>query len=170
MPLHDATPPKASPLPMTNATSGEKVNDDRLHLGPLNDLLGYHLTHAVVSTSAMFERHIGAPLSLSKVEFSMLMLILSNGPLAPKRLAQALALTPPKMTMLLDRMQSRGLLNRERSEIDRRSQNVVLTPDGERIARSSAAVAESSEASLNSRLSRAERAMLVELLSKVSGR
>ncbi len=139
-----------------------------LQLGPLNDLLGYHLAHAVVATTLMFDRHIGEPFDLSKVEYSMLMLILANGPLAPKRLAQGLALTPPKMTMLLDRMQSRGLLRRERSEVDRRSQNVVLTPEGERIARSSAAAAESSEASLNNRLSRAERAMLIELLNKVS--
>ena len=170
MPPHDTTRPKPSPLLMANATGTEMVAGDHLQLGPLNDLLGYHLSHAVVSTSAMFDRHIGAPFSLSKVEFSMLMLILGNGPLAPKRLANALALTAPKMTMLLDRMQSRGLLNRERSEVDRRSQNVVLTAQGERTARASAAAAATAEASLNSRLSRAERAMLVELLSKVCGR
>lgn len=99
----------------------------------------------------------------------MLMLIHSNGPLNPKRLTRALALTPPKMTMLLDRMQARGLLLRERSEVDRRSQNVVLTEEGQDIAKASAAAAASSEAALNSKLSRAERAMLVELLTKVSG-
>lgn len=156
---------------MTADAPGVAVGEpDALRLGPLGDLLGYHLAHAVVATTLLFDRHIGTPFELSKVEYSMLMLILSNGPLAPKRLAQALALTAPKMSMLLDRMQARGLLRRERSEVDRRSQNVVLTAEGERIARSSAAAAASSEAALNSRLSRAERAMLVELLNKVSGR
>ncbi|MEO8281413.1 MAG: MarR family winged helix-turn-helix transcriptional regulator [Ideonella sp.] len=164
------TKPKPASPAMFDASGSDATDDDKLQLGPLNDLLGYHLAHAVFTTSVMFERHIGTPFQLSKIEYSMLMLILSNGPLAPKRLAHALALTAPKMSMLLDRMQSRGLLRRERSEIDRRSQNVVLTPEGDRIANRSAAAAVSAEAALSSRLSRAERAMLVELLSKVAGR
>ncbi|WP_418318138.1 MarR family winged helix-turn-helix transcriptional regulator [Piscinibacter sakaiensis] len=154
-------------------TDSEEPSDDgangELGLGPLGDLLGFHLARATLTTTALFERHIGKPFGLSKVEFSMLMLLLANGPLNPKRLAHALALTPPKMTMLLDRMQARELLRRERSEIDRRSQNVVLTAEGERIARGSAAAAPASEAALNGRLSRAERAMLLELLDKVAG-
>ena len=147
-----------------------RADGDTLQLGPLSDLLGYHLAHAVVATTAMFERHIGKPLGLTKVEYSLLMLIVSNGPLSPKRLARALALTPPKMTMLLDRMQERGLLLRERSEVDRRSQNVRLTDEGKRIAISGASAAQLSERTLSERLSRAEHAMLVELLRKVSGR
>ncbi len=154
-----------------NKKLGDPADDHTaLQLGPLNDLLGFHLAHATVTTAALFERRIGLPFGLSKVEYSMLMLLLSNGPLNPKRLAHALALTPPKMTMLLDRLQSRGLLLRERSEIDRRSQNVLLTDEGQQIAANSAAAATSAEAALSSKLSRAERAMLVELLRKVSGR
>lgn len=145
-------------------------NGDLLRLGPLDELLGFHLARAALTTTALFERHIGRPFSLSKVEYSMLMLILANGPLNPKRLAQTLALTPPKMTMLLDRMEGRGLVRRERSEIDRRSQNVVLTDEGEHIANRSAAAAAASETALNYRLSPAERAMLFELLGKISTR
>ncbi len=142
---------------------------DRLQLGPLNELLGFHLARAAVTTSSMFERQIGKPFGLSKVEFSMLMLVMGNSALNPKRLAQALALTPPQTTMLLDRLQARGLLHRERSEVDRRSQNVVLTEAGDRIARASAAAARSAESALGDQLSGAERAMLIELLGKVSG-
>ena len=46
------------------------------------------------------------------------MLLLPNPVLTPKRLGQVLALTPPNLTLLLDRLQQRGLLLRERSEVD----------------------------------------------------
>ena len=99
----------------------------------------------------------------------MLLLVLANGPLSPKRLARALALSAPNLTMLLDRLQQGGLLRRERSLVDRRSQNVVLTDEGLRIARASAAEAMPMERALDDRLSLAEHAMLIELLSKVAG-
>ena len=124
---------------------------------------------ASVTTFALFEQHVGQPFSLRKVEYSLLLLVLANGPLSPKRLAQALALSAPNLTMLLDRLQERGLLLRERSVLDRRSQNVVLTDEGLRIAQASAAEALPMERALDSRLSRAEHAMLIELLRKVAG-
>jgi DNA-binding MarR family transcriptional regulator len=90
-------------------------------------VLGYHVAQAAVTTVDMFERHIGQPFGLRKVEYSLLLLLLANGPLTPKRLGQALALSGPKLTLLLDRLQERSLLRRERSATDGRSQNIVLT-------------------------------------------
>ena len=140
-----------------------------LQLGPLGDLLGFHIARASVTTFALFEQHVGQPFGLRKVEYSLLLLVLANGPLSPKRLARALALSAPNLTMLLDRLQQGGLLRRERSLVDRRSQNVVLTDEGLRIARASAAEAMPMERALDDRLSLAEHAMLIELLSKVAG-
>ena len=139
-----------------------------LALGHLNNLLGYHIAQAAVSTVELYERHVGQPFGLRKAEYSMLMLILANGPLAPKHLAAALSLSAPNMSMLLDRMQARGLLRRERSQVDRRSQNVVLTAEGERIAQASGLAAEPMAQALFDRLSPAEHAMLIELLRKVA--
>ena len=145
------------------------VEPDTLSLGALSDVLGFHLAQAAVFTYGLFERHVGEPFALRKTEYSMLMLMLANGPLSPKRLAQALALSAPNLTMLLDRLQERGLLKRERSQTDRRSQNIVLTDEGLRVARASAAAAGPMERDLLERLSPAERAMLIELLGKVAG-
>ena len=61
-------------------------------------------------------------------------------------------------------------MRRERSQVDRRSQNVVLTDEGHRIAQASGAAAVPMESALVDRLSRAEHAMLIELLRKVAGR
>ena len=140
-----------------------------LSLGVLGKVLGYHIAQAAVTTVALFEQHVGRPHGLRKVEYSMLLLLLANAPLSPKRLAQALKLSAPSLSLLLDRLQDRGLLRRERSQVDRRSQNIVLTVQGGRIARASAASAEPMERELLDRLSPAEHAMLIELLRKVAG-
>lgn len=59
---------QASASTIDSAGSQPRPEADSLQLGPLSDLLGYHLAHAVVATTAMFERHIGQPFGLSKVE------------------------------------------------------------------------------------------------------
>ncbi|NRF70692.1 winged helix-turn-helix transcriptional regulator [Aquincola sp. S2] len=146
------------------------VDGDRLALGTLADVLGYHVAQASVTTVDMFERHIGERFGLRKVEFSILMLLQANGALTPKRLGQTLALTPPNLTLLLDRLQERGLLLRERSQVDRRSHNIVLTAAGLELAQQTAEAAQPMERELQSRLSSAERALLIELLRKVAGR
>ncbi|WP_284620501.1 MarR family winged helix-turn-helix transcriptional regulator [Aquabacterium humicola] len=143
---------------------------DAPSLGALSDVLGYHVAQAAVTTVELFERHIGERYGLRKVEFSILMLLQANHAITPKKLGQMLALTPPNLTLLLDRLQERGLLRRERSQVDRRSHNIVLTEAGVELAAETAAAAVPMERELQGRLSAAERALLIELLRKVAGR
>lgn len=143
---------------------------DAPSLGALSDVLGYHVAQAAVTTVELFERHIGERYGLRKVEFSILMLLQANHAITPKKLGQMLALTPPNLTLLLDRLQERGLLRRERSQVDRRSHNIVLTGAGVELAGETAAAAVPMERELQGRLSAAERALLIELLRKVAGR
>ena len=112
---------------------------------------------------------VGQPFNLRKAEFSLLMLLLANGATVAKRLARTLRLSAPALTMLIDRMQDKHWLRRERNPADRRSQLIVLTPEGQALARRAQAVSKTMEAGLQRRLSRAERAMLIELLSKLAG-
>jgi DNA-binding MarR family transcriptional regulator len=141
-----------------------------LSFGPLAGIVGFHIARAAVTTYDAYERFIGKPFDLKKVEFSLLMLVLANHAIPPKRLARALAITSPNLTLLLDRLQHRGLLKRERNPVDGRSQNVVLTDKGKRLARDAAAAAGPMERQLQERLSHAEHAMLIELLGKLAAR
>lgn len=152
------------------APRAARTGDAALSLGRLEDVVGYHIAQATVTTMGTFERHVGEPFGLRKVEYSLLLLVLANGGVSPKRLGQALALTAPNLTLLLDRLEDRGLIRRERSETDRRSHNIVLTDAGRTLAQASADAADAMERELDDRLSRAERLMLIELLRKVSGR
>lgn len=139
-----------------------------LSLGALEGIAGFHLARAAVTTSEHFERHIGARFKLNKVEFSLLMVVMANPGIVPKRLARALAIVAPKLTLLLDRFEQRGLLERERNAADGRSQHLALTAPGRKLARESATAAEAMERELQGRLTRAEHAMLIELLDKLA--
>ena len=136
--------------------------------GMLDNVVGHHLACARVTTHVTFIRHIGQPLDLRPVEYSLLMLLAANAQLTPKQLAQSLALSAPNLTILLDRMQDRGVLQRVRSEVDRRSQHVLLTDTGRTLAEQARTLTPPMEADLDGCLSRAERAMLIELLDKVA--
>lgn len=139
-----------------------------LSFGPLAGIAGFHLARASVTTQASFQRHIGDVFGINKIEFSLLMLVMANPGIVPKRLARALAVTAPKLTLLLDGLQVRQLIQRQRNAADGRSQHLVLTERGRKLARDSAAAAEPMERELLSRLSRAEHAMLIELLAKLA--
>lgn len=149
---------------------GPAQTDGRLKFGSLRGIVGFHIARAAVTTYDAFDRYLGSPFQLAKVEFSLLMLLLANDTVSPKPLAKALRITAPKLTQLLDRLQERGLLERRPNPLDGRSQHVVLTRAGQKLARDAQAAAEPMEAELLSRLSAAEHAMLIELLGKLAGR
>ena len=139
-------------------------------LGNLSGLIGYHIAQARVVSNDAFERHITAKFDLRKVEFSLLTLLMANGPLAPKSLAAVLALSAPNLTLLLDRLQERDLLRRERNPRDGRSQYIVLTDNGRKTAAAAARAATAMEQELHTGLTSAEHAMLIELLCKLARR
>ncbi|MFM8667276.1 MAG: MarR family winged helix-turn-helix transcriptional regulator [Betaproteobacteria bacterium] len=136
--------------------------------GVLDTTLGFHIARASVVAYDAFEQHIGTPHGLRKVDFSLLMLVAEHGHLAPKGLAKMLSLTAPKLSMVLDRMQARGLIDRTPDPLDRRSVQVTLTAEGVRMARALEPVARRMEQGLKKRLSAADHARLIQLLSKLA--
>lgn len=136
--------------------------------GVLASNIGYYIAQAEVTTMRLFGSHIGEPLALRPVEYSLLMLLLANDELTPKQLTQALALPAPSLTMLLDRLHERGLVERVRSETDRRSQRVLLTEAGRKLAEEAGQRSPDMNAALDRALSQGEQMMLTELLRKVA--
>ena len=131
--------------------------------------VGFHIARAAVVAYAAFDEHIGQPHDLRKVDFSLLMLLQELGPMAPKRLVRLLALTPPKLSMVMERLQQRELIRRESDPADRRSVRASLTPQGQALAQALAPVARTMEQDLLARLSAAEHAQLIRLLDKLAG-
>jgi DNA-binding MarR family transcriptional regulator len=161
-------PLRRLPAPDSSAAGSRGAAGRELDLGTLQGIVGFHLARAAVNTHGMFERHVGVPFELTKVDFSLLMLLRANPTVSPKQLARALAITAPKLTLLLDRLQQRGMLQRRPNPTDGRSQLVVLTPSGRQLADRAGAAAQPMEDEVRARLSPAEHAMLIELLDKLA--
>ena len=134
----------------------------------LSGLLGYQLARATIPTNRIFKAQIEEAFRLNKLEFTLLMLSAHNSHVTPKRLATALNVPGPNLTVLLDRLEARGYLRREKSEVDRRLQWVKMTPEGLACVAALQCTTSQMEADLLANLSVAERAMLFELLRKVA--
>jgi DNA-binding MarR family transcriptional regulator len=73
-----------------------------------------------------FDEAVGQKLELGTAERHCLS-FLHEGPKTAGAIAEAVALTPAAVTALIDRLEMRGLVERRRSERDRRQVQVVLT-------------------------------------------
>lgn len=150
------------------ATDRELTPFGRLEEAGLHQILGYQLAQATIATTQVFVAEVGEVFDLRPVEFTMLSLVDENPGVSPKQLARALAVTPPNITMWIERLEQRGLVERERSSVDRRAQHIRATPAGAKLARKAVALLIAGEQQALDMLSPAERAMLVELLHKAA--
>lgn len=158
-------PASSRPAAIDTLTPQARLDEGRLH-----DVLGYRLAQAAIVTTDDFDRTVTEPMGMSKVELTLLHLINKNTGVTPSRLAKALAISMPAVTVWLGKLEQRGWVTRQRSATDRRSQHFEVTPTGQALVdRAVQALLEAERQTLAS-LSQAERAMLIELLDKVARR
>lgn len=140
---------------------------DLLEKAGLQPVLGFCLAQAHLATRAIFFQQAGQPLNLRPVEFAVLSLVAAHPDTPQTRLARMLSVTPPNMTGIINRMETRGWVERNSSTEDRRSQVLKLTRSGAALlSEATRRITAAEKAQL--RLSPGEQAMLLELLEKVS--
>lgn len=71
--------------------------------------------------------------ALTPSQFGILETLLHLGPLCQKELARKLLLSGGNVTLVVDNLEKRALVTRERSTIDRRLVTVALTPGGHKL-------------------------------------
>jgi DNA-binding MarR family transcriptional regulator len=140
----------------------------RLAEAGVHGIVGYQLAQATIVTDQVFDERLGRKGVLRRVEFTILALVQGNPDVTARQLARALAVTPPNIAVWIDKLESRGLIARTRSDSDARMQYIRLTSRGaELVERAVHLLIEGEQAALAA-LSAAERAMLIELLHKVA--
>jgi DNA-binding MarR family transcriptional regulator len=98
---------------------------DELRAALLDELTGY----APGKQMHLLRHWPGGRMSL--VHLNVLFALSSEGPLPMNGLAELLDVSQASATGIVDRMEQRGLVTRERDAEDRRVVRVVLTPEGD---------------------------------------
>ncbi len=101
-------------------------------------------------------------------DFAVLESLLHKGPLPVNEIGKKVLLTSGSITVAVDRLETKGLVERRASGTDRRARIVHLTKEGRKLAtRAYAAHAADMERLASSSLTVAQRKTLIGLLKKI---
>ena len=109
-----------------------------------------------------------AALDLDPAQTGVLHLIARRPGQSQQALADQLGVAPSRVVALVDGLEGRGLLARQRSTTDRRTYELHLTDDGQRLLERLRDVAKQHENDVTTALTADERAELVGLLQKIA--
>jgi DNA-binding MarR family transcriptional regulator len=144
----------------------QETAEQELDQSLLLSLVGYNCKRAYLHIKPLFDKRM-AKYDLRPVDFTVLSLLKANPNVTQKRLSAAINVSPPNLATLLDRLEQRGLVQRQRNPLDKRSQTLVLTEEGARLCDKAEKTASELEAAASSALTDAERAELIRLLQKI---
>ena len=132
----------------------------------LDELIGYAMRRAQLK---LFQNLIGrlATHDLRPAQFSAMAIIDQHPGLMQADLARALAIEPPQVVPLLNKLESRALAVRVRCKPDKRSYGIFLSKTGEALLKELKSIAAQSDIDATSALDSAEREELLRLLKKV---
>ena len=147
-------------MPIEKQEASENPVPGRRALGLLLSQLG---THAALS----FGRKI-AGLGISPPHFGILRWIHANEGKNQRELSSHLGVVPSRLVVLLDELETKSLVMRERSTEDRRSQQLQLTRKGSQLLEKVERIATAHDADLGSSLTAPERETLIELCAKLA--
>ena len=107
-------------------------------------------------------------LALCGSDFGVLEALLHKGPLPVNEIGKKILLTSGSITVAVDRLEKRGLVERRAHGTDRRARIVHLTKEGRKlITRAYAQHAADLEQLMSAALTTRERATLISLLKKI---
>lgn len=132
----------------------------------LEDLIGYALRRAQLK---LFQNLIGrlSAYDLRPAQFSALAIIEQNPGLMQADLARALAIEPPQVVPMLNKLEERALAVRVRCKPDKRSYGIYLSKAGEALLKELKQIASDSDRDATSALDDEERGQLLKLLTKI---
>ncbi len=108
------------------------------------------------------------PLQLTPPQAGVLRLLAQFPGQSQRELANALGMHAPRLVALIDELEDRGLVARERDPGDRRNYAISLTDEGRRLLAQLGRVARQHEQAITAALNDNERAQLLTLLRRLA--
>lgn len=121
------------------------------------------------STQVFQAQTQAAGLDLTSVQFAALDAIAQQPGIDQASLAATISFDRATIGGVIDRLESKGLVQREVSAQDRRARRLQLTPEGKQLLAASRPVVETLQAEILAPLLRAERAAFLALARKALG-
>lgn len=135
----------------------------------LRSLLGYNTRRATLKIFDIFAARTQA-YGLNPVEFSVLSLIGHNPNISHGQLCTELALLPPNLTKILQKLTRKHLIQRLRPESDKRAVYLKLSSTGQQQLKELEQVITQLESDSAAKLSGPELEQLITLLQKIYSR
>ena len=132
----------------------------------LRQFLGYHMKRAYNVLRSDLLKAL-EPLGLRITTYSSLVVIVENPGIRQSELARALDIERPNLVFVLDELEQRGWINKERVETDRRAYALFATLAGSRVCEKAVALDKAHEARLLSSLDPAAYEKLIEVLNSI---
>lgn len=143
--------------------AGKSVSDQ---FERIEQALSFHLGQAQGASNRHFTE-IAAALGLTLKQVCALWLIAEHPGMSQIDLGHKLHMDRATTMGVVNRLQARGLVRREKSASDGRKQALFLEPSGEPVLTEARQATRDHEAWLASRFTAVEREMLVDLLSRL---
>lgn len=167
--IHAPVPTRADPTPDQGAepfSPGAGGRSRAVRAGMLEDSLGYAVKRAQVRCEEALVAVL--PKDLSPTRMTALATVEANPGITQSALGAALHIAAPSVVKAVDVLERAGFVERRASPVDRRVYALFLTTAGRDVLRRCERIVAASEADIAARLTKAERAMLIELLSRVA--
>jgi DNA-binding MarR family transcriptional regulator len=167
------TPPPAEAKACSQQTGPSEANSsdqhapDKISLGVLEELIGFHLRRAQDVTFQAFIRRAGGA-ELRPGRFTLLALIGQNEGLTPTILSRVAGRDKSTITPALRDLERLGLVRRMAVAGDRRSCTLALTEAGKSVLQELTIHARAHERAIEQLIGRGNRDLLLDILRRLS--
>lgn len=152
---------------MIDAEDREAAVETRASLGGLETTVGFVLRLAQV---AVFKDLLAAlkPFDLRVTDLSVLMVIEATPGLQQRAIGEMLRIQRPNLVIILDQLQSRGLVRRDPVPGDRRSYALSITPEGAALLRDAKAAHAAHDRKVLAALGDVEQERMLAVLERIA--
>lgn len=132
----------------------------------LNSFLGYHMKRAFNIIQSDLNLTL-KPFDLRMLTFTALTLIRDNPGLSQSQLADAMDIERPNMVVIVDELERRELIRRDRVPTDRRAYALTVTLAGHQLCDKAVTAIQTHEARLFANIDASARTQMVDALTTI---
>ena len=153
---------------MEDDTDIQTAETDAAGIRDIDDILGFHIRLAHGAVYRHFTETFST-LDLTQKQVSVLWLIHDRHEIGQSQIGRLLQMDRATVMAIVNRLSSRGYIERQASKNDGRRQTLHLTPAGERALANARKSITQHEDWLKSRFTPEETKLLIELLTRIHG-